>query len=98
MVFNITGWVEPEPSNPFSTPTDNWTRTWFGTHTCLHDTRLLIFWSKNTILKLFLNKTDCNINMFDSRCNHFIPNSIKKKKLSSQCTFGAPVCSTNDSI
>ena len=45
----ITGWVENEPSNPFITPTDNWTLTWFGAHIFLHDTRLIIVGNRNII-------------------------------------------------
>ena len=46
LVLCITGWIEYEPSNAFSTPTDNLNHTWFGTHIFRHDTRLLIFWNK----------------------------------------------------
>ena len=47
----VTGWVENEPSNTFSTPTDNWTWTWFGAHILLYDIRLIIVGNKNTIFK-----------------------------------------------
>ena len=51
IVFYITGWIEPESSHPFSVPTDYWTRTMFDANIYRHDTRLLILWNKETILK-----------------------------------------------
>ena len=54
IVFCITGWIESEPSHPFSSPTDNWTWTWFCTHICRHETIIFIFWNKKTICQIVL--------------------------------------------
>ena len=50
MVFSITVWVEPEPSYPFSTPTDNCNSKWFGTHIYWYGTILLVLCNKETDL------------------------------------------------
>ena len=52
IVFYLASWIESESSHPFSTPTGYLTWTWFGAHICRHDTGLLIFWKKETIVKL----------------------------------------------
>ena len=76
IVFCITGWIEYESSHPFSTPSDNCTWTWFGTNVFWHDTRLIIFWNKNTIVKLLLYKKDSNVNVLNSRITLIIFNNI----------------------
>ena len=95
MVFSINGWVELETTHPLSTLDNTWTCAWFGTHIYWHANRLLIFWNKETILKLFLNKTHWNINFFDSSCNYFSLNHINALCLSSQLIFDASVWGAN---
>ena len=97
-VLYITGWIESESSNTFSTPTDNWTWTWFGKHIYRHDTRLLIFWNKDTIVKLLLLKTNRNVNVFNSRSNAFDSTTEIQLVLSSQFTVGSLVWSSKDYI
>ena len=74
MIFIIIGWVEVGASYLFNTKTDNLTHIWFGTYIFRNNSRLLIFWYKETIVKHFLKKSHCNINGFDSICNPFILN------------------------
>ena len=98
-MFCITGWIESEAIHPFITPTKNWILTWFGAHLCRHDTRLLIFWNKSTIVKLFFYKRDRNVNVFTSRGVTFLYQTKEvKMMLSSQFTVGAPVWSAKFSM
>ena len=76
IVLCITGWLESEPSHPFITPTGYWTWTRFCAHIYWYNTRFIIFWNKNTILKLFLYKTCRNFHVFNSRSNSFSLNNI----------------------
>ena len=58
-------------SHPFSAPTDNWTITQFGAHICWHDTRFLIFCNGQTIIELFLYKSESNLKVFNSSSKSF---------------------------
>ena len=93
----ISCWIDYETSSPFITLTDNWNWTWFGAHICWNDTRLIIFFNKDTIVKLFLYKTDRNVH-FNSSGRYFSFNNRNKFLLFSHCNVGALVWSAMDSM
>ena len=97
-MFCVTGWEESEPSNPFSTLTDNWTWKWFGEYIFWNETRLIIFWGKIT-----LSKVSCRKKTGMSMCLTLGVNILALTKeiqlvLTSQCTVGTPVLSDKASM